>query len=187
MTPINVTIISQETLTATGLRCLLRNLFDIDARIVGQPGVLKDSEVAATDLFVTDAETFAAAPGFFIQRRPKLAIIGGSDNGDDNIGFFINRFAGEKQLIRHLSEIVEAVDSKRSEAGGLSQREIEVLCLLARGLTNKEIADRLCISTNTVLSHRKNISAKLGIKSLSGLSVYAMMNGYINDIPHQTP
>jgi DNA-binding CsgD family transcriptional regulator len=47
---------------------------------------------------------------------------------------------------------------------------------------NKEIADRLNISINTVLSHRKNLTAKLGIKTVSGLSFYAMMNGYISDI-----
>ena len=66
-----------------------------------------------------------------------------------------------------------------SSANELSQREIEVLCLIAQGHLNKEIADKLNISINTVLSHRKNITSKLGIKSVSGLSVYAMMNGYI--------
>ena len=55
-----------------------------------------------------------------------------------------------------------------------------MLCLVASGMTNKEIADKLCISINTVLSHRKNITSKLGIRSASGLSVYAMMNGYIS-------
>ncbi|WP_367400742.1 response regulator transcription factor [Coprobacter fastidiosus] len=51
---------------------------------------------------------------------------------------------------------------------------------MAQGFLNKEIADRLNISINTVLSHRKNITAKLGIKSVSGLSFYAMMNGYVS-------
>ena len=62
----------------------------------------------------------------------------------------------------------------------LTAREIDVLRAVAMGLTNKETADRLGISFNTVLSHRKNISAKLGIRSVSGLSVYAMMNGYMH-------
>ena len=61
----------------------------------------------------------------------------------------------------------------------LSARENEVLRLVAQGFTNKEIADNLSISINTVLSHRKNITAKLGIKSVSGLCVYAMMNGIL--------
>ena len=62
----------------------------------------------------------------------------------------------------------------------LTDRERQVLALAARGLINKEIADRLEISLNTVLTHRKNISAKLGIKSVAALSVYAMMNGLVD-------
>ena len=47
----------------------------------------------------------------------------------------------------------------------------------------KQLGDIIEMSRNTVLTHRKNISAKLGIRSISGLSVYAIMNGYITDIP----
>ncbi|EJX11273.1 transcriptional regulator, LuxR family domain protein [gut metagenome] len=61
----------------------------------------------------------------------------------------------------------------------LSPREVEVLILITRGLINKEIAERLHISLTTVISHRKNLTEKLGIKSVSGLTVYAVMNGYI--------
>ena len=61
----------------------------------------------------------------------------------------------------------------------LSVREIEVLCLVARGFINKEIAERLHISLTTVISHRKNITEKLGIKSVSGLTIYAVMHGYV--------
>ena len=62
----------------------------------------------------------------------------------------------------------------------LSPREIEVLILITKGLINKEIADKLNISLNTVLSHRKNITTKLGIKTVSGLTFYAIMNGIIS-------
>jgi DNA-binding NarL/FixJ family response regulator len=58
----------------------------------------------------------------------------------------------------------------------LSEREREVLVLLAKGLMNKEIADKLCISIHTVISHRKNIVRKTGIKSVAGLTVYALLN-----------
>ncbi|MDR0977290.1 MAG: helix-turn-helix transcriptional regulator [Prevotellaceae bacterium] len=61
----------------------------------------------------------------------------------------------------------------------LSSREIEVLQLVVRGFISKEIADRLNISLTTVISHRKNITEKLGIKSVAGLAVYAVMRGYI--------
>jgi DNA-binding NarL/FixJ family response regulator len=57
----------------------------------------------------------------------------------------------------------------------LSDREVDVLKLLASGLANKEIADKLNISINTVITHRKNISQKTGIKSVSGLTIYAVL------------
>jgi DNA-binding CsgD family transcriptional regulator len=61
----------------------------------------------------------------------------------------------------------------------LSDREIEVLKLLASGLANKEIADKLNISINTVITHRKNISQKTGIKSISGLTIYAVVQKFV--------
>jgi DNA-binding NarL/FixJ family response regulator len=62
----------------------------------------------------------------------------------------------------------------------LSGREIDVLKLLATGLANKEIADQLNISIHTVISHRKNISQKTGIKSVSGLTIYAVTQKLIS-------
>jgi len=62
----------------------------------------------------------------------------------------------------------------------LTHREIEVLKLIANGFINKEIADKLSISTHTVISHRKNISEKTGIKTISGLTMYAVIKELIN-------
>ena len=62
----------------------------------------------------------------------------------------------------------------------LSTREKEVLKLVALGYSNKKIGDTLYISAYTVMSHRKNITEKLGIKSISGLTVYAIINDYID-------
>jgi DNA-binding CsgD family transcriptional regulator len=61
----------------------------------------------------------------------------------------------------------------------LTNRETEVLRLVTQGLMNKEIADKLGISLHTVISHRKNLTEKLGIKTVSGLTVYAMMHKLI--------
>ncbi len=65
-------------------------------------------------------------------------------------------------------------EAKRHEA--LSAREKEVVVCVIKGMTNKQIADKLCLSTHTVITHRRNISAKLQIHSTAGLTIYAIVN-----------
>ena len=72
------------------------------------------------------------------------------------------------------------MNSADSKEKALSDREIEVLSLVAQGKINKEIAEKLFISTTTVITHRKNIQEKLGIKSVSSLTIYAVMHGYVD-------
>lgn len=62
----------------------------------------------------------------------------------------------------------------------LSERERDVLIQVVHGLSNKEIADVLCISTHTVISHRKNIARKLNIHSTAGLTIYAIVNHFVD-------
>ena len=62
----------------------------------------------------------------------------------------------------------------------LTAREIEVLVLVVKGFINKEIADTLSISVNTVITHRRNITHKIGIRSIPGLTVYAILNNLID-------
>ena len=62
----------------------------------------------------------------------------------------------------------------------LSEREKEILVSVAQGLLNKEIADKHHISINTVITHRKNITRKIGIKTVAGLTAYAILNNLID-------
>ena len=62
----------------------------------------------------------------------------------------------------------------------LSDREKDVIVALVQGMANKEIADHLCISTNTVITHRRNIARKLQIHSPAGLTIYAIVNGLVD-------
>lgn len=75
----------------------------------------------------------------------------------------------------------EAGISDTAEVLPISQREREVLVLLAKGLSNKEVADRLNISINTAITHRRNLSSKLGIRSIAGLSLFAYTHGMLGD------
>jgi DNA-binding CsgD family transcriptional regulator len=84
--------------------------------------------------------------------------------------------------IEILNKISAVVSNKKmpESVGALSEREVEVLKYIAKGCSNKEIANILFLSPHTVITHRKNITAKLNIKSISGLTVYAILQGIIS-------
>ena len=90
--------------------------------------------------------------------------------------------ASQEVIIEQLEQLFTGENNSISSDNNkeLSTRETDVLQLIVKGSTNKEIADKLNISLNTVLSHRKNITTKLGIKTVSGLTFYAIMNGIIS-------
>ena len=118
-------------------------------------------------------------------------VLAGGDNQPQLSGVpKLNIYQDEGSLIKDIHQLRQYGHQARKQAVDkamhiekteheLSIREIEVLILITKGLINKEIADKLHISLTTVISHRKNITEKLGIKSVSGLTVYAVMNGYI--------
>lgn len=62
----------------------------------------------------------------------------------------------------------------------LSNREKEIIVCVVKGMTNKEIADMLCLSIHTVITHRRNISNKLQIRSTAGLTIYAIVNKLVD-------
>ena len=81
-----------------------------------------------------------------------------------------------------VSKNISSMVSKSGQDSGesLSDREREVIIGVVQGLQNKEIADRLCISVNTVITHRRNIARKLQIHSPAGLTIYAIVNGLVD-------
>ena len=85
-----------------------------------------------------------------------------------------------QECIRDLLDKHTGIGATGPEGHQLTEREQEVLKLLAMGHSHKEIGRILYISVHTVISHRKNITMKLGIKSISGLTVYAIISGFIN-------
>ena len=96
---------------------------------------------------------------------------------DECIGIYDNSARITQKLKNALEENAQA---PKSDINELSGRERDILAAVAKGLTNKEIADEFNISVYTVISHRRNISQKLGINSIPGLTVYAIMNKLID-------
>jgi DNA-binding NarL/FixJ family response regulator len=96
---------------------------------------------------------------------------------DECIGIYDN---GSRITQKLKSAMEEKSQAPKGDINELSGRERDILTAVAKGLTNKEIADEFNISIYTVISHRRNISQKLGINSIPGLTVYAIMNKLID-------
>ncbi|MCF8233507.1 MAG: response regulator transcription factor [Bacteroidales bacterium] len=105
-----------------------------------------------------------------------------SDNIKKHFDEIISISGNKSELITRLRNFIgqKKREGEKTNNTGLSIRETDILKLVARGYTNQEIADQLFISTHTVISHRKNIVSKLGIKTVAGLTVYALLNNLIN-------
>ena len=87
----------------------------------------------------------------------------------------ISIYDSPEQIKERLNKLFyEPEEDKRYES--LSQREKEIIVCVIKGMTNKQIAESLCLSTHTVITHRRNISAKLQIHSTAGLTIYAIVN-----------
>ena len=95
---------------------------------------------------------------------------------DESIGIYDSA----ARIFQKLHNAIRENKENRSDLYELSTRERDILIAVAKGKTNKEIADEFNISIYTVISHRRNISRKLGISSISGLTVYAIMNKLID-------
>lgn len=186
----HIAIILADTLQSAGLQSLLTDYFP-PVEICCFP-TFNDFSAAANDVFdyyFIQPHTFALNTDFFLPRRGKTILL--IDDTEKSAPFSSQNHIAvrspQETLIEQLqtlftADAANAASGQPSEGGNkeLSSRETDVLQLIVKGITNKEIADKLNISLNTVLTHRKNITAKLGIKTVSGLTFYAIMNGFIS-------
>ena len=93
----------------------------------------------------------------------------------------INVYDSPATIIKKMrSALTSRLDVPKSDSHELSTREKEILICVAKGMLNKEIADLYNISIYTVITHRKNITRKTGIKTVAGLTVYALLNNLID-------
>ena len=179
MSDYNVIILTHDTLRALGLRSILEAAFGISAYIAEEQYILTFTNTKEPNLFIVDNTMLVANLGFFLPRKSKTVLLSHNHTPiDDFLTLCVND--NESDIINAVSTfLTEGHEEEKNTTNSLSGREIEVLRIIASGKINKEIAQELNISINTVLSHRKNLTAKLGIKSISGLTFYAMMNGIV--------
>ena len=176
---LKVALISLSSLETMALSDLIDRRSDASCRNYADFNDFVNKQDGTGAYIVTEG-VLAANVDFFFPRKGKTIVISSGNSSSPQSGSFgmIHRNSDPEEIAELIDGILKS-QSSIDDTGDLSQREKEVLKEIASGKTNKEIADSLFISVNTVITHRKNISSKLGIKSVSGLSLYALMNGII--------
>jgi DNA-binding CsgD family transcriptional regulator len=186
-----IIVIHPSEIIRLGLHSIIKSLFDIDAILLSRIDELNSYlEIRDTTiLFLLDPEFnkdqfMSAVENFKKSNAVKIVHLEESididyRNGNCDCSFSIN--ASKAKIFDLLDPYLKQNnDSRKSKPTELTEREIDVLKEVALGKTNKDIAEELFISFHTVISHRKNITEKLGIKSISGLTVYAILNNLID-------
>ena len=187
-----VAIIDPNTLSALGLKQILQNVMPI---------MTVDTFGSFTELSANNPETYfhyfvamnivLENKSFFSEHSRKTIVLTLSLDTASQLSEFHSLCINvpEQQLIRsilaleqhahghgqHMPPIPQVLQQKI-----LTDREIEVMSLIVQGYINKEIADKLNIGLATIITHRKNIMDKLGMKSVSALTIYAVMHGYVD-------
>ncbi len=181
-----IAIILTDTLQSLGLQAVLMDYFPpVSITIFSSFGSMEKQGTEQFDFFFIKSDVFVLCSEFFLPRRNKTVVLTSDGEMKENANllasnFYLNNTAPLELIIDRLQHLFSSESNGSETNKELTVREIDVLQQIVRGITNKEVADKLNISLNTVLSHRKNITAKLGIKTVSGLTYYAIMNGLIS-------
>ena len=143
------------------------------------------ADVLIVDPSVFDVESRAHARSLIAEYTdmPVVAMLT-SLQGEDSLRQYdavIDLYEAPSNIVFKVRSALESAgESPRPEGEELSVREKDILVCVAKGMLNKEIADLYNISIYTVITHRKNITRKTGIKTVAGLTVYALLNNLID-------
>ena len=187
-----IAIVDSNTLASLGLKQLLLNVMPImTVDTFGSFAELEDSNIDEYFHYFVAMDIVIRNRQFFIDHKQKTIVLTLSLNDSAQLTDFHSLFINQPE-----HALVRALLTLQQHAHGdgrnmppmpqilqqkiLSDREIEVMSLIVQGYINKEIADRLNIGLSTVITHRKNIMEKLGMKSVSALTIYAVMHGYVD-------
>lgn len=188
-----VLILEPSVIIAEGLKHVVDDLagFDVCGMITELEGGLEATlEAYDTDLIIADPAIAdpQSRPGLHetvknLTGVPVLAILTSATDAG-----FVQDYEGQIYLTDKTAEVEQKISAAvsvnanetRGDGEELSAREKEILVCVAKGMLNKEIADYYNISIYTVITHRKNITRKTGIKTVAGLTVYALLNNLID-------
>lgn len=203
---ISVLLVDDHALVRRGFRRMLEDESDIN--VVGEAGDAEQAVRLARDLKPQVVVMDCALPGMsglaatrqILQTLPKIAILMLSMHSEDTLVRQSLDAGARGYVLKNAIDLELATAIRRVAAGetvlspqlsrpaalkgerdfGLTPRELEILQLIVGGKSNKEIADQLDLSVNTVSVHRANIMDALGIHKTAELVVYAIRNGLVN-------
>ena len=187
-----IAIIDSNTLATMGLKQILQNVIPImTVDTFGSFAELTSNNPDSYFHYFVSMEIVLRNRTFFLERRQKTIVLTLSVSDASQLSDFHNLYINQPEslLVRDILALQQHAHAKGKNLPKmpkilqqkiLSDREIEVMSYIVQGYTNKEIADKLTITLNTVISHRKNIMDKLGMKSVSALTIYAVMHGYVD-------
>jgi DNA-binding NarL/FixJ family response regulator len=186
-------VVSSNTLVLIGLRQLLQRVMPmVEVDTLGSFAELTANQPEQYFHFFVSIEIVLSERAFFMERRRKTIVLTATQQETTQLTDFhclyINQT--EQQLLHALLQLQQhghgngrnlppEMKAER-ERQILTRSEIEVMGLIVQGYINKEVADKLHIGLSTVVTHRKNIMEKLGLKSLSALTIYAVTHGYVD-------
>lgn len=189
-----IAIVDPNTLAVLGLTHLLESVMPVmHIDSFGSFAELEANHPEQYFHYFVDVRVVLANMPFFQQMRHKTIVLSSSAADDTaSLSSFHTICTGlpPKQLLRsilmleqhahaHGRNLPPLPHAETNTSVPLSPREIEVLSLIVKGFINKEIADQLNLSLPTIISHRKNLMSKLGMRSVSALTIYAVMHGYV--------
>jgi DNA-binding CsgD family transcriptional regulator len=186
-----ILLIHSSEIIRKGLASILRSFFNVEIIQAENAGELiswQDLKNYSIICIVEKPENKVHEYLQFLQNHNQLKLIGYNNdkNRDSNHSSAFNYLISQNTTALELQEIFSKCwkmglkSTRTQENDELTSREKEVLKLVALGFSNKAIAEKLFISIHTVITHRKNITEKTGIKSISGLTVYSILNNLID-------
>lgn len=188
-----IAIVDNNRLTVIGLSTILKSVMPaVEISMFSNCGELISSGADQFFHYFVSTSVVLDNMSFFENNRMKTIVLTTSESSAALAGKFhcINVDVSEERLVKSLLMLEQHAHAHgrnlppevhhAENACPLTPRETEVMTLIVKGYINKEIADKLNISLPTVITHRKNINDKLHTRSVSALTIYAVMHGYVD-------
>ena len=187
-----IAIIDANTLAVLGLKQMLQTVMPImTVDTFGSFAELEANHPEQYFHYFVAMNIVLEHKAFFLDQRKKTIVLTLSRETTSQLSEFHSLCINvpEEELVRSLLMLEQHAHGhgqnlptmpKALQRKILSDREIEVMSLIVQGYINKEIADKLNIGLSTVITHRKNIMDKLGLRSVSALTIYAVTHNYVD-------